>query len=978
MKKITYLVASLLLMGTTPLLTGCIDTDEPKSIEELRSAKAELLTAKAAVEKAKVATEEANAAYRNAEAEYVKAQAAREKAEAAIKEAEADKLKAETETEWLNAEIAKAKAEQELAEAKAAAEQATKEWELKYKEAEANYEALMVQLTIQTTEDLEAALSEEKSNLYAAKVKLQTRQEELTAAQREYNSAYSAMTADAAVDEPILTRKVELAKNAVEVQEALLKQAKADYEAAQKLTLAEVAEVYAELQKNKAEAEEEYINTLGIYSALQANLTQTKEPELTKQANKIETLSAATQTLPAYSFTTSVVLPYGYKASANSNAAIVSYNDMSAIDNRLAGLNDILNELYSYVRTDGDDATDAAKLNTLATNRDKYKQIYDYISELWAATVNQYKEFGDYDISSYFSSTTAAPTNAYTELMAAVDALNQQIDLYNDIQGTIDTNTETVENATAKKEAAEKVADEAYEKAVKEAESTKTKAYAIATQSAKELYASYQTKAANDKETYQKAWETYKDNQTDANAKASAAAFTAWQESLKDASKTEADIQLELMDEADAAYETAVAAASAAKTTAYESAQTTYTTEAATAEAYLRDADSKLAGKLRDVNAAQKVVCDYDGTNLSGKYKDFLDAVKSLPVKSVVPASKIFYTLEGNRQVIATTINSDTYFQYQAYFVVLFASELQGKMLNRVRIEEVAALNRADLKVAIGSYANRLFGRVLDSENTLRTEAITPEQMHAYLKDKIFNEVWGESDENGKFLYNIDNMSDYADALSDFGYLGQWQYYLKAYSFLNDIAGADNRKAMENDIATIQAQIKTTNTFKANIVKPVEEAIEAYNKTAADYRKDMEGYQAEIQIAKDKLSLTTAYLDVVSNALDSYKSTYSPEDTEYYTFSQTELDNYVATCKNQVEEITTALAEAQSALESAQQALTNLKNNQGNARYDLAKQNLEDAQTRYNNAQKVYDVALLALQTKMEKLNVSSNIVGLK
>ena len=114
MKKITYLVASLLLMGTTPLLTGCVDIDEPAGIEELRGAKAELLTAKAAVEKAKVATEEANAAYRNAEAEYVKAQAAREKAEAAIKEAEADKLKAETETEWLNAEIAKAKAEQEL------------------------------------------------------------------------------------------------------------------------------------------------------------------------------------------------------------------------------------------------------------------------------------------------------------------------------------------------------------------------------------------------------------------------------------------------------------------------------------------------------------------------------------------------------------------------------------------------------------------------------------------------------------------------------------------------------------------------------------------------------------------------------------------------------------------------------------------------------------------------------------------------
>ncbi len=961
MKKITYLVASLLLMGTTPLLTGCIDTDEPKGIEELRSAKAGLLTAKAAVEKAKVATEEANAAYRNAEAEYVKAQAAREKAEAAIKEAEAEKLKAETETELMNAEIAKAKAEQELAEAKAAAEQAAKEWELAYKTAEANYEALMVQLTIQNTEDLEAALSQEKSNLYTAKVQLETRKDELTKAQREYNDALTALESQTEIDKPILERKVELAQSAVEAQEALLKQAEADYAAAQKLTLAEAATVYADYQKIKAEAERDYTDAVGSATCAQASISQEYEPKLANQAAKIETLSAETRTLPAFSFTTSVVLPYGYKASANSNAATVSYNDMSAIDNRLAGLNDILNELYSYVRTDGDDATAQAKLNTLATNRDKYEQIYGYISALWGKTVQQYNTNGDYDVSSYFASGTP---NAYTDLMAAIEDLNTEIDEYNTIQGEIDTNTETVENATAKKEAAEKAADEAYEKAVKEAESVKTKAYAVAIQSAKELYQSYQTKAANDKESYQKAWETYQNYQNDDNMTAQIKAFNTWQESLKDASKTEADIQLEMMDEADAAYETAVAAASAAKTTAYESAQSTYTTDAASAEADLRDADSKLAAQLRDVNAAQKVICNYDGSTLSGKYKAFVDAL----FNAVNPG--------GGKAPVLTT---STYFQYQAYFVVLFASELDGKMLNRVRIEEVAALNRADLKVAIGSYANRLFGRVLDSENTLRTEAVTPDQMHAYLKDKIFNEVWGESDENGKFLYNIDNMSDYADALSDFGYLGQWQYYLKAYNFLEDIAGADNRTAMDNDIAAIKAQIEATNTFKAEKVeKPVEEAIEAYNTIADNYRSRMEPWQAAVEKDKKELALQTAYLDALTNALDSYKSTYSPEDTEYYTFSQTDLDNYVAACKNQVEQVTTALAEAESALAKAKQALANLTQGDEKALYDLAKQNLEDAQSHYEKAQDVYDTALQALRVKMEKLNISYNTVGLK
>ena len=63
MKKWTYLVAACMLAGTTPVITGCVDTDEPAGIEQLRGAKAELLRAKAAVEQAKAVVVKAYEAY---------------------------------------------------------------------------------------------------------------------------------------------------------------------------------------------------------------------------------------------------------------------------------------------------------------------------------------------------------------------------------------------------------------------------------------------------------------------------------------------------------------------------------------------------------------------------------------------------------------------------------------------------------------------------------------------------------------------------------------------------------------------------------------------------------------------------------------------------------------------------------------------------------------------------------------------------
>ena len=94
MRKWTYLVAALLLSGTTATFTGCIDNEEPAGITELRGAKAELLRAKAVVEAAEAAIKNAQAACLQADALYKQEVAAQAKIRTEILAAQSEKDKA--------------------------------------------------------------------------------------------------------------------------------------------------------------------------------------------------------------------------------------------------------------------------------------------------------------------------------------------------------------------------------------------------------------------------------------------------------------------------------------------------------------------------------------------------------------------------------------------------------------------------------------------------------------------------------------------------------------------------------------------------------------------------------------------------------------------------------------------------------------------------------------------------------------------
>ena len=168
MRKWTYLVATLLMAGTTATFSGCIDTDEPEGIAELRGAKSEFIKAQAAVElveaelrKAQVAEQElvnAGLALQNKSAEIdlqlheldiqlkqlliekeeaATAQAKAE-AEAAIAKAEADK------TKWENE---KALIVEQYKEKMLLAETATAKAQEAYKQAMEQIEASKLLLT---------------------------------------------------------------------------------------------------------------------------------------------------------------------------------------------------------------------------------------------------------------------------------------------------------------------------------------------------------------------------------------------------------------------------------------------------------------------------------------------------------------------------------------------------------------------------------------------------------------------------------------------------------------------------------------------------------------------------------------------------------------------------------------------------------------------------------------------------------------
>jgi len=938
MKRITYLVASLLLMGTTPMLTGCVDNDEPAGIEELRGAKAELLSAKAAVEAAKVATEQANAAYRNAEAEYVKAQVAYQQALTA-------KVNAETESGRLAAE-------QELAEARAKAEQAAKAWELQYKEMEAKYKSLLIALATEQSTKVDAALSEYKKAVAETKGKMEGAAKTLREKQRSLDDALSKLELKKEVEMPTLQRKVVLAERAVVAQEEVVDEAKKAYEEAQNLQVSDLAVKYAELQNKEKEISRKLADVRLAAAEKKQEYDQIYLPEIGKLRKQVTVAKEKEVEVPAFDFTYQGVLPEGLSGTLNSKKAVATYDDQKAIENRIADLNEILADLNSWVR-DENNNDDAWTTERIAEMKEKLKGIeteYDKLYKSWEAAVLAFRtdpadtEYGD------FVTHPEKIEKEYNALKADVDSYNEAAKTYNSIQGKINQADKDLTEAGKNKEKAVEDAKDAYNKATKNASDAKDKTVAGAAEEAKKQHEANGKAATAAKNAYDELyakWQANPDNkELLAQLNAQQVILTAANEL---ASKTEVELQQEIIAQADKNYAEAVLKANTDMIKAIETAEKTYNDAKKALDKSIADEKKNLTEANKTLQAAVKKIVEekkgsYDQLiakfNAGGFELNIRKGGKSLVESNAKPGSD------------GLVKNSD--------------------------IKAIVVLHHDDLKAAIAHYSDVLFGQAFASESgydkygdlLIRLEPVTESQMDAYVKKQISENQQEELQigEDGHIAENILKAEDYIEYYGSFGWLGYKKYYAEKIKMLEDYQKNDSD--VKKMIATIENAIAETEALQTTMESEVETAEEAVELKNSEYKEKLAETLLPVQEAEIEAVAMTDLLNAYKNALTDYKTSYTEVDPEYYTFSEKDLKEYVGTCATKMEEAETTLVTKEKNLVEAKQNVANFNEENVKGLYDTAKEGFEEAQEAYKIAEENYNAALEALNKKVAELSV--------
>lgn len=238
MRKWTYLVATLLMAGTTATFTGCIDTDEPEGIVDLRGAKSELIKAQAAVKLVEVEWQKAQVAYqelvnksKELSNQYQEYDNQMHALDVKLKELEVERAQAATEQ-------AKAEAEAKIAEAN----RDKAYWENKMAEEAEIFKAAMLNYQTQTAQAQEAydnamklieagklllsdgekaIIDKAQQRLYVASASLQEYYGALKTAQDEYDAAIMAKKTKTL---PQLEAALKIAQLTVERQEKVVEE----------------------------------------------------------------------------------------------------------------------------------------------------------------------------------------------------------------------------------------------------------------------------------------------------------------------------------------------------------------------------------------------------------------------------------------------------------------------------------------------------------------------------------------------------------------------------------------------------------------------------------------------------------------------------------------------------------------------------------------------------------------------------------
>lgn len=936
MKKWTYLVATLLMMGTTPLLIGCIDNDEPAGIEELRGAKAELLSAKAVVEAAKVATEQANAAYMNAQAEYVKACAAYQSALAAKEQAEADRTN-------LEAQAAAAEAAQKLEAAKAEAEQAAKDWELAYQSAQARYQSLLITLATRNSTAIDKALTNYKADVTSAKSALDSRADEVVAAQRAFNKATTDLEEDEAKRElntRDLQKKVLLAERAKEGSDEALEQAKKEYEEAQGL---QVSDLKVKLDEYQAQLDglNKEIADLSVAAAekkYQYDLTYLPE---------IKTLTAASEDLygreielPAFSLTLGGNLPEGVTGTLKSDASAYTLSNLENYNNRLQTLEELLKHLESWTRdaNGNDDKWTDERIGRLEVQKKAAAEDYEKVETIWKNAVAAFN-------------TNQPDVTDPTKVTAEYNALKADVDAYNTAATAYNAEVKKISDANKAKENAEK----AYTKAVSAAEDTYETEKAKLDASYNETIVKLPETAKAQVATYAKALETakkdldaakaaYDKEATDATLAAYTSATIVYNTAVKNAAKTENEIQQELETSATEAYTASAKTLETEKTTAIADAEKAKKAADDAQDAIITASKKALPALTKTLQAAAKKITD----TKTGSYMTFYKAV--------------YNNGQGSDKSGIVT--------------AAVAPAVDSKEVKTVKIAELAALSKDELREAIKSYSRLLFGDAVlynsaieDSYNdpTIRLVEVTDEQIASYVAKEMEKKESEYSSENGCVGGTFIRLADYIELYDRFGYKGavvacDEQIKLAKAVKEND---SDVLKMIETTTQAITA-LEAAHEAAEKEVEAAEEALSAkrieYNEKLAETILPIE----EARAGNEPLqNLVNAYI----HAIEDYKQAAGDNSAEAAIYDEADLKAYVAACKKSVEKGEADVYDAETRLMKAKQDLADYVSEK-KTNYDEKKEALEDAQTAYDRASEAYNAALDALNKKMAELSV--------
>lgn len=484
MRKWTYLVAALLMAGTTATFTGCIDTDEPEGISNLRGAKAELIKADAAFrlveaewQKAKVAEQELINKAKELDLEYKKYDNEMHALDVKLKELEVERAQASTEQQ-------RAECDKKIAEAnrdKAAAENAMALAAEKFKadmlayqqttaiaqEAYDNAMKLIEASKLLLTDGEKAIITKAQSYLFVAAADLNVKYKDLKDAQTKFNAALTdkdtptLASLEAALsiakvkvekDEIILkerNRLLDLANDFNGVQwdkeianlETKIQKAKISRDSATvKKEAIERSEAYKAAQAKKDETAQALIDAKAAYAKAQTDSTdQTNEqrailgvekdpinPALVKlfsQAKEFTNLTGYDKTTGVFSYTNAVYTQAAYDADLEREEVLRT--NQAAM--RLRTVDGWISALGYTVDENGVEweKIELPKRETAATEA---KKAFDTQKTIWDISVKAVKGTATAVPTTNIKKATDAYNTAYTALTAAVTGYNKAYD----------------------------------------------------------------------------------------------------------------------------------------------------------------------------------------------------------------------------------------------------------------------------------------------------------------------------------------------------------------------------------------------------------------------------------------------------------------------------------------------------------------------------------------------------------------------